>query len=258
MGGFYPPEPEPAAAEEPAPPEPPAPEPMPPIPPIPVPVAAPKATWGAATRGREPISPEMQEAAIFAALKVSAGDQPQIQVSTKVLAEASGVPQGSTLHVLRRLADAGRIEIIPAPPAPGAKQPNTYRFIDAAAPEEAEEAPKAEEAGVAAYMADNPDLAAALKPPAPAEPVTPAPLPKAKPSGIVPQSIALRDRIVGTLAKAACTTSGLASMLDVKELSVSQTLSAMEHEGTVTPDAMPDGGRRAQLWRLAPPAEATA
>lgn len=265
MGGFFPPQadPEAEAVAEPAPVEP-APPPeeaplLPPIPPEPAPLPPAQLSKAAKRAIAAPMSAEQQEDAIYAALKVSAGDEPQVQVSTKVLAEASGVPQGSALHVLWRLEKAGRIEIIPTERVGGAPLPNTYRFIDPAA---AEEPPKA--LGVAAYLADNPDLPAAYE--AAAEPVVAeraaeqlagawgARVKAPKPSGIVPQSIALRDRILGTLSKAACTTSGLASMLDVKELSISQTLSAMEHEGTVKADEMPDAGRRAQLWRRAPEA----
>jgi hypothetical protein len=55
----------------------------------------------------------------------------QAQVSLSVLAKASSIPKGSLLFVARRLAAAGRIEIIPAGEGRGVKKPNTYRLIGA-------------------------------------------------------------------------------------------------------------------------------
>lgn len=221
-----PPAPEPAqeptaeAAEAPAVEEP-LPEPVPP-PAAAAPPEPPRETrWEAKAAPRPPMAAAERDEAVFAALKVSAGEQPQVQVSTAVLAAASGVPNGSILTVLRRLEAEGRIEIIPDKPETGAPRPNIYRFVVEAAEEAAEKLAGAWGAKV-----------------------------KPKPSGLVPQSAALRDRITDTLRRAACTTSGLASMLDVKELSVCQTLEAMKHEGVVAPDEMPEAGRRAQLWRL--------
>ena len=67
------------------------------------------------------------------------------------------------------------------------------------------------------------------------------------------ESSPLRDRILKTLRTSAATSSGLASLLDVKELVICQTLSAMEREATIKPDPVPEAGRRAQLWRIAEP-----
>lgn len=238
------PQPEPVDAVEPPvealppPPEPePTPEPVEPLPPCvqeapPAPAKAPP----------PPVEPGDHEDAAFASLKAAAGDKPEIQISLSVLAAHSGVPKGSLVYVLKQLAFANRIEIISAPNTKGAKPPNTYRFVVEAAPEP--DPPKVEE-----------PQAEPEPPPAPVEDTAPAVAPSFRPpvsfAKKVTDSSPIRDRIVATLRKAACTTSGLASMLDVKELAICQTLTAMEHEGSVKPDEMPEAGRRAQLWRLA-------
>ncbi len=194
---------------------------------------------------------------IFSALKFSAGDEPQVQVSLPTLAGLSSVPKGSVHPVLRRLADAGRIEIIVPEHTGGTRQPNIYRFTeatpaaapeaeppepDAAAPEEAAAEPVAAEV-------EAPEIAKVWE--APGRRVAP----KTTPVKFTDAS-SIRDRIVKALKGRASTTSGLATMLDLKELAVCQTLDAMKHDGLVSTDEMPEAGRRAQLWRLAQEAAA--
>jgi hypothetical protein len=60
----------------------------------------------------------------------------------------------------------------------------------------------------------------------------------------------LRVRILAELRRSDASTLTLATLLDAKELLIVQSLSAMEHEGIVSADPMPDAGRRAQRWRL--------
>lgn len=61
----------------------------------------------------------------------------------------------------------------------------------------------------------------------------------------------LRDRLTDALRAFPRTTSGLASELDVKELSVIHALANMLDEGVVVAGSIPTEGRRGQLWRLA-------
>lgn len=146
----------------------------------------------------------------FDALKSLAQGQPQVQASLSVIARAADISPGSILVILRRLAEAHRIEIVPQPKAGGTPPPNVYRFVDVG------------------------------KPP--------------RPAYTVPEKVTvgspLRDRIAAALALNPGTSMGLAMLLDVKELAISQTLAAMEHEGIVEPEPMPEAGRRAQRWGL--------
>lgn len=201
---------EPPKAPPPAPPQEPAAVIAAPVEPkVIVPPPKPSGSWPA------PVDHAEQDARMMAALKVAAGDRPEIQVSMKVLAEASGVAQGSAITVLRRLAELGRIEIVKNSPVGNrVPVPNTYRFVAADAPTAAP----------------------------PALTISPPPVKDGPP---------LRDRIVAALASEERTTSSLATLLGVKELAVCQTLTAMEHEGRVSPGPMPEEGRRAQRWRAA-------
>jgi hypothetical protein len=165
---------------------------------------------------REPpptaLTPAEQETATLAAIERLAGDEASVQASLGELALSAGLPKGSIHAVLQRLSEGKKIEIVPYT-GPGAKQPNRYVIND--------RVPKGQEPAKAA----------------------PAPAPYS-------DFNVLRDRICGALRSSAGTTSGLASLLDVKELTISQTLASMQHEGTVVPDEMPEAGRGAQLWRL--------
>lgn len=192
-----------------------------------------------------PVAPGEQEDRLYAALKTLAAGEPKVQVRLAVMAEESGVPKGSCHAILQRLQAAGRITITKPPPKNNVPQPNIYRFTDVAAdPEAPETDPPAEEpAALVPPIVAAEKLAeawgATIKPPKPAGRSVRADAP-------------LRERILGALRVGACTSMGLASMLGVKELPISQTLSAMEHEGTVAPDDIPEAGARARLWREAP------
>lgn len=197
-----------------------------------------------------------QEERLYAALKTLAAGADEVQARLAVLAEESGIPKGSCHAVLQRLQTAGRITIIKPPPKNNVPQPNIYRFAsvfpkvyptEPVAPEPSNEEPKSYEAPLDPMnLPDNPAL-----PGASIEKLASAWGAKVRPTGSVSQSAPLRERILGVLAKSASTTSGLASMLDVKELAICQTLDAMKNEGTVRSDEMPEAGRRAQLWRPA-------
>lgn len=212
---------EPPAEPEPVEREPVEPAPEPVSPPLPQGRPHPKTPEGASLAAAD-------EGRAFAALKRLADGKSEIQVSLAILSEEANVPRGSILFVLRRLADAGRIEIVPDLSGHGTKKPNTYRFVDAAAPAAPSQAP-------------------AVAPPHVPTPSAPAFRAPAK----VTAASSLRDRIAHALSGYAGTTSGLASMLDVKELLICQTLTAMEHEGVVVGGPMPEAGRRAQLWTVA-------
>jgi hypothetical protein len=202
------PEPEPETVEPFEPPPEPEPPPAPPAPPTP------KATGSGRIADAAKAADDDRRA--LEALHQLAGGKPEVQVSLAVIAGASDIPHGSVLFVLRRLADAGLIEIVPTPRSKGAPEPNTYRLAPAAAP-------------------------------------APAPAPRA--AYVMPEKVtkrsALRDRIAAALALSEGSTSGLASLLDVKEIHVCETLAAMAHEGIVAPGPMPEAGRRTQQWRLA-------
>ena len=60
----------------------------------------------------------------------------------------------------------------------------------------------------------------------------------------------LRGRILALLSQGDATAPGIATMLDVKESFVGQTLIALEYEGVVRADPPPEQGRRYQRWRL--------
>lgn len=60
----------------------------------------------------------------------------------------------------------------------------------------------------------------------------------------------LGSRICRMLRGTDASTQGLATLLDAKELLVSQSLVALEREGVVVADPMPPAGRRFQRWRL--------
>lgn len=66
-----------------------------------------------------------------------------------------------------------------------------------------------------------------------------------------PEPPPLRGRILTALKASPATAQGLASLLDVKELTVTQVLGNMLHEGLVTAGPLTDAGRRAQRWRAA-------
>lgn len=175
----------------------------------------------AAGRAQDAVKAAADDERTLSALKRMAAGRPEAQVSLSALAPEADVPVGSLLFVLRRIADAGLIEIIPAPPGPGAKKPNTYRLLNGQRPEATRPQPGGQEQRVFKL----------------AEKVT--------------KGSSLRDRIAAALSICAGTTSGLATLLDVKELLVCQTLTAMEHEAIVRADPMPEAGRRAQTWRMA-------
>lgn len=67
----------------------------------------------------------------------------------------------------------------------------------------------------------------------------------------ITQSSALSDRILDLLKDRALTAKSVATILDAKELYVSQTLSALAHEGLVdADDPPPPAGRDCMLWRI--------
>ncbi len=62
----------------------------------------------------------------------------------------------------------------------------------------------------------------------------------------------IADRILSALAdKRALTSQSLATMLDVKELVICRALNELALAGRAAPDPLGEGGRRAQLWRVA-------
>lgn len=83
-----------------------------------------------------PASPREQEDHLYDALVAAAAGAPEIKISLKTACLSAGVALGSGLKVMRRLQADGRIEIIPDT-SPGAKQPNTYRFVVDSEPETA-------------------------------------------------------------------------------------------------------------------------
>ena len=60
----------------------------------------------------------------------------------------------------------------------------------------------------------------------------------------------LGDRICGMLRGTDASPQGLATLLDAKEILVSQCLAALEQQGVVAADPVPPEGRRFQRWRL--------
>jgi hypothetical protein len=69
------------------------------------------------------------------------------------------------------------------------------------------------------------------------------------PPKVTPSS-PLRDRLLGLLADGPGCTQGLATLLDAKELLISETLRVLQHEGRVVAGEVPPEGRRQQRWRL--------
>ena len=61
----------------------------------------------------------------------------------------------------------------------------------------------------------------------------------------------VRERILAALQDGSACTQGLATILDIKELTVCSSLSALAHDGLVVAGEMPPEGRRQQRWRLA-------
>lgn len=70
-----------------------------------------------------------QDARMMSALKRLAGASREVTAGLSTIAEAANIPIGSTLAVLRRLADDSAIEIIHHPRPSGRQPPNTYRLL---------------------------------------------------------------------------------------------------------------------------------
>jgi hypothetical protein len=65
----------------------------------------------------------------LAALSRLAGADGLTQISLGALSLESDVPKGSMVFIIRRLADAGRVEIVQSERVEGVKPPNSYRVI---------------------------------------------------------------------------------------------------------------------------------
>lgn len=75
-----------------------------------------------------------EEARLLAAIGRLAGEAREVCASLRVLAESSGIPHGSVLFVVRRLAEAGRLEVIKSDRGQGSQKPNAYRLPGASVP----------------------------------------------------------------------------------------------------------------------------
>ncbi|HEX5262228.1 MAG TPA: GcrA family cell cycle regulator [Phenylobacterium sp.] len=65
---------------------------------------------------------------LLVAIRKLVGVDGQITAPLRVLAEASGIPPGSVLFVVRRLQEAGRLEVIKSDSGQGSPKPHTYRL----------------------------------------------------------------------------------------------------------------------------------
>lgn len=96
------------------------------------------------------------------------------------------------------------------------------------------------------------------QPPAPAKPVIRASMRGRISSAVapnmsrreIPQPVGIRGRVLSQLRFGAMNTISLATLIDAKELAVSECLRGLQIEGLVEAGPMPEEGRRHQTWRL--------